>query len=628
MKVFVFPSDNKNNDEIKVISDNEVKNASFISLSCNSIELRTLLEGRVFNEIKPQELSNSKKKELLKDYVNLIGDIASYNREIREWWSSDISSKNRNLSPMQLILNDIVYSIQAINMCNQYSKDLYIFGTSYPVVEFIREYSSVKGVEIYIRNSFFLRLFSKYKYFFKRQIYLFKSVLSSLRNVFWSRHSFGKRLKINKNIPVILIKSFVFSNSFSKENIYKDPFFPGLEDYLRKKIHQNIQIVTISQGFSGRYGLYKNMRGIKGKTIMPAEVFISIKDIFSAGMALFKFWFFVSIKIPDNVNLLGYNISSTMIELVKSNGDSVPFGDYLYYYIGRNIAKDYNLQTCYITYEGNHWERMFVMGLKEVSPDIEIIGYQHAAVPQSAAGILISCKEVGMIPHPDRIITTGKQITEVLYKNSCFPKNRIQSGCALRYQYLYSLVQSPIRKISRNTYTILLVLGDLDSLSLLLYAIKEAKLLSDVNFIIRTHPILPLEEFFSICDMDYSDLPNNMSNSNIDYVQDDIERCDTVLYWSSTVALEALMMGKSLIYFDRGDVLSFDPMSLIDFDDLKWNVEENMPITGIIDDIINMDHEDLIIKVDKGRGCIMEYFAEQNEETMQAFLPVYNTPTN
>ena len=356
MKVFVFPSDNKNNDEIKVISDNEVKNASFISLSCNSIELRTLLEGRVFNEIKPQELSNSKKKELLKDYVNLIGDIASYNREIREWWSSDISSKNRNLSPMQLILNDIVYSIQAINMCNQYSKDLYIFGTSYPVVEFIREYSSVKGVEIYIRNSFFLRLFSKYKYFFKRQIYLFKSVLSSLRNVFWSRHSFGKRLKINKNIPVILIKSFVFSNSFSKENIYKDPFFPGLEDYLRKKIHQNIQIVTISQGFSGRYGLYKNMRGIKGKTIMPAEVFISIKDIFSAGMALFKFWFFVSIKIPDNVNLLGYNISSTMIELVKSNGDSVPFGDYLYYYIGRNIAKDYNLQTCYITYEGNHWE--------------------------------------------------------------------------------------------------------------------------------------------------------------------------------------------------------------------------------------------------------------------------------
>jgi hypothetical protein len=64
-------------------------------------------------------------------------------------------------------------------------------------------------------------------------------------------------------------------------------------------------------------------------------------------------------------------------------------------------------------------------------------------------------------------------------------------------------------------------------------------------------------------------------------------------------------------------------MSLIDFDDLKWNVEENMPITGIIDDIINMDHEDLIIKVDKGRGCIMEYFAEQNEETMQAFLPVF-----
>ncbi len=613
MKVFVFPSDNKNNDEIKVISDNEVKNASFISLSCNSIELRTLLESRVFNEIKPQELSNSKKKELLKDYVNLIGDIASYNREIREWWSSDISSKNRNLSPMQLILNDIVYSIQAINMCNQYSKDLYIFGTSYPVVEFIREYSSVKGVEIYIRNSFFLRLFSKYKYFFKRQIYLFKSVLSSLRNVFWSRHSFGKRLKINKNIPVILIKSFVFSNSFSKENIYKDPFFPGLEDYLR------------SQGFSGRYGLYKNMRGIKGKTIMPAEVFISIKDIFSAGMALFKFWFFVSIKIPDNVNLLGYNISSTMIELVKSNGDSVPFGDYLYYYIGRNIAKDYNLQTCYMTYEGNHWERMFVMGLKEVNPSIEIVGYQHAAIPQSAAGTFISCKEVGIIPHPDRIITTGKKITEILHKNSCFPKDRIQSGCALRYQYLYDLIKFPIKKISRETYTILVILGDADSSQLLLYAIKQAKLLNNVNFIIRTHPIMPLEQLLSVSGVASKDLPENMLTSNSVHVKSDIERCNTVLYWSSTVALEALMMGKSLICFDRGDVLSFDPMSLIDFDDLKWDVEENISIVGIIDDIINMDYNDLVIKVDKGRRHIMEYFSEQSKETMQAFLPDFET---
>ena len=125
--------------------------------------------------------------------------------------------------------------------------------------------------------------------------------------------------------------------------------------------------------------------------------------------------------------------------------------------------------------------------------------------------------------------------------------------------------------------------------------------------------------------MDYSDLPNNMSISNIDYVQGDIERCDTVLYWSSSVALEALMMGKSLIYFDRGDVLSFDPMSFIDFNDLKWTVQFDESILSIVDEVTNMKHSEFVVKVNKGREHIMDYFSQENKENMKVFIPeTYN----
>ena len=624
MKIIVFSIDSKyKKNLIEEVFKKNSKHGIYLCLDqgkqkfCDTLKINKLIRAELL------QLSDAERENILNGYIDLIGNISTKNQNSREWWASDISSKNRVTSPMQELLNNIVVSVKTIEMCVNESKDLYIFGVHSPIIIFLKEYARSEKIDIQIISRRLRWL--NYKKIIKKYFFLFRVIISSLKNILLTHFVFGRVNKIDKSRPVILIKSFVFPSAFINKGKYEDPFFGGLEIFLKKHLSENTQIITVSQGFSERYRLYKKMKSVHSQIIFPIEKFLRMKDVFLGGASIFRFWLFGSIKIPKKIFFLKNNLSSTLQEIVDSTGDSIPFGDYLYYYLARRIAKSYKLQTCYMTYEGNHWERMFIIGLREIRPNIEIIGYQHAAIPQSAAGIFISCKEVSLIPHPDRIITTGEKVTEILHKNSCFPKNRIQSGCALRYQYLYSLVQSPIRKISRNTYTILLVLGDLESLSLLLYAIKEAKLLSDVNFIIRTHPILPLEQFFSICGMDYSDLPNNMSISNIDYVQGDIERCDTVLYWSSSVALEALMMGKSLIYFDRGDVLSFDPMSFIDFNDLKWTVQFDESILSIVDEVTNMKHSEFVVKVNKGREHIMDYFSQENKENMKVFIPeTYN----
>jgi hypothetical protein len=627
MKIIIFSINSKyKKNLIEEVFKKNSKHGVYLCLDqgkqkfCDTLKISELIRAE------PLQLSDVERENILNGYIDLIGNISTKNQNSREWWASDIASKNRTLSPMLGLLNNIVFSTTAIKLCSIESKDLYIFGANSPTVTFLKECARLEGASIQIIGENFINdFYLNCKTTFKKYFFLFKSILSSLKNLIYVSFPFRGVDKIDKNKPTILIKSFTFPSAFLSEKKYKDPFFSGLDFFLKKKFLGSTQVITVSQGFSDRYRLYKKMKSVHGQIIFPIEKFLRMKDVFLGGASILRFWLFDSIKIPKKIFFLKNNLSSTLQEMVDSAGDSIPFGDYLYYYLARRIAKSYKLQTCYMTYEGNHWERMFIMGLREIRPNIEIIGYQHAAIPQSAAGIFISCKEISLIPHPDRVITTGERITEILHKNSCLPKNRIQSGCALRYQYLYSLVQSPIRKISRNTYTILLVLGDLDSLSLLLYAIKEAKLLSDVNFIIRTHPILPLEQFFSICGMDYSDLPNNMSVSNIDYVQGDIERCDTVLYWSSSVALEALMMGKSLIYFDRGDVLSFDPMSFIDFNDLKWTVQFDESILSIVDEVTNMKHSEFVVKVNKGREHIMDYFSQENKENMKVFIPeTYN----
>jgi hypothetical protein len=621
MRIIVFPISCKYKKKfIKNFFKKNSKHGVWLCLDQKEQKFYDTLKIDNFVRADRIQLADIERENILYEYIDLIGNISANNYNSREWWSSTISSKNRITSPMQEFLNNIVISVKTINLCATKSRDLYIFGAHSSIVVFLKEYAKSEKTDIQIINTLFKRSgYFKYKKIIKKYFSLFRVILSSLKNLALSHLAFGRIDKIDKNRPVILIKSFVFPGAFLNKDAYSDPYFKGLEFYLKKYLSDEVQIITVAQGFSNRYHLYRNMRSMYKQTIFPVEKFLRMRDIFLGGLSVLKFLVYGSIKIPKEIFLSGYNLSSAMRELIDSSEGLIPFGDYLYYYAARRIAKSYKLKTCYMTYEGNSWERMFIIGLREVNPNIEIIGYQHAAIPQSAAGIFLSCKEVDLIPHPDRIVTTGKRVTGVLYKYSCLPKDKIQSSCALRYQYLYSLVQFPIRKISKNTYTILLVLGDIKSLSLLLYAIKEAKSLSNINFIIRAHPIVPLEHFFSICGMEHSDLPNNMRASNVDDVQSDIERCDTVLYWSSTIALEALMMGKPLIYFDMGDVLSFDPMSFVDCDNLKWIVTFDESILDIITEIKSIRYNDLVLKVNRSRKSIEDYLSKEDGDNMKAF---------
>jgi hypothetical protein len=539
----------------------------------------------------------------------------------KEWWSTNIASKNRFLSPIPSILYQIVLSLKAIKKCKKDSIDLYIFGVSWPIVLFLEQYMRTNSIDYEVK----FRFVSKFHWNFVGRInnwlYLVRSFISSILNLIRSRKAFGKIDKIDKTKPVFLIKSFVFPSSFQRDHQYRDPFFGNLPLFLKDNLKEDCQIVTISQGLADRYGCYSKMNEIKDQILIPAESFLHFKDVFFASVSITLFWLIRPIRIPKGSLLFGHNQQLVLKELVKSSGRSILFGDYLYYYLARRLAKQYQLQGCLITYEGNHWEKMFVMGLKSVRPKLEVIGYQHAVIPQAAAGVFVSRHEVDIIPHPDVIVTTGTRATNILKNNSSFHSDKIKTGCALRYKYLYDLeCQSVLTPETNKVKTILIALeGIVDASEMLFYAIKQAKELHDIKFIVRTHPILPLETMLNIVGKSVDDLPMNIETSNLSQVVDDIKRCDMVLYWGSTVALEALMMKKPLICFDRGDVLSFDPLS--DFDDFKWTVGNSTPMIGILNQVNNMSNKEFLLRANQGEKYVSEYFEQENEENMKCFIP-------
>jgi hypothetical protein len=566
-------------------------------------------------------LSNSEKESILMEYLDAMGRLSLENKGNNTWWAMNISSKIRFNTPMPELLNSFVSCMNAIKRCESDRVDLCILGVPWPVIAAIEDYAQSKLINVRISARYGSRLQSKISGKVEAWASLFKGFIISFVNIMKAHYSFGKiENTIEKDKPVYLIKSFVYPSSFLDGGKFSDPFFGDLAHYFQLHLESHIQVVTMSEGFIDRRLCYQKMKNINGQIIVPLESYLRLKDILLGGIMLFLNLLTSSIKVPGNIPLQKFNLGPLFRELLDSGGWKIPFNQYLCQFAARRFAQKHQLMACLMTYEGNPWERMFIMGLRAEVSDLQIIGYQHAVVPQSAACDFISKWESEFIPHTDRVVTTGAKAAEILKRYSFFPDDKFESGCALRYQYLYDfgLFQRPLD--SEKPFTILVALeGQPEVVSLLSYAISQARELPDVKFIIRTHPFLPFQELLKFIGKKRSDLPANMVISKVSKVTEDIKRCNVVLYWGTTVAAEALMMGRPVIHFDRGDVLNYDP--LFELTDFKWLVTDDKCMQDVLNQIQGLKDTEYLLLQDKGRDYVEQYLAKADEQRLAHFLP-------
>ena len=562
-------------------------------------------------------ISVSDREQILKDYINIIGKMSLLNSENKEWWASNIASKNRMLSPLQEILNQIISSIKAIEECEKKKLNLCIIGLELSVISVLKEFANSEFMVLEVNNEFISNFKNRLMGFINIWINLAKGIFFSLANVIQTRIMFGRN-KIDKNKSVFLIKSWVFAKSFSKNGVYKDPFCNDLAIHIQDKLGDDAQVVTIAQGYNERYKSYQKMRNITDRVVLPIEIFINLKDIFLAAISITYFLLFSSIKVPSKALILDCNIAPALREIVKTSGGFIQISEYLYYFLGRRLASDYKLCGCVMSYEGNHWEKMFILGIRSINPDLRIVGHHHSVIPQAAAGVFLSEDELSIAPMPDKIITSGLISSNILKRYSAFPKENIHPGCAPLYQYLYSYEDSYDRGKTVSYMVLVMLEGLLETEILVKYVINQARLLPDIKFLIRSHPSLSFESILKNIGGNLLNLPTNIKVSKCKKVSEDVKRCDVGLYWQTATSIEMLMMGRPLIWFDRGDVLSLDP--LFEFDSFKWSVTPNMPLSTVLEEIQNMTDGEFFSRSSKGKEYVSQYFNKCSENSLNYFV--------
>jgi len=542
------------------------------------------------------------KEEFKIQYLNLIDNLTSTFSN-KYWWATETVSKFRSqllffLHKFQIVLSLVKkYNPEKLIIVDKeiiferllfhYSKDNNI--------KFISSLMNVRK-QLYIINiicQFYIKII--------------RSFIGLVYKIFISKYFFKKDLKNQDPLKkYVIIKSFSYERSFKKDNQYVDQFFGDLSSFLKQKEKNTLTVVSCIGNYKKIIKKLKNINNI----IYPYELFIS-------PLALIVTFFQVitlRLRVKENVFFNKINISHFISEYLMFNKvNEFSLNQILYFQSMKGMLKLIKAEKFISTYENIPWEPMCFLGIKNISPETKIIGYQHSVVTDFSTNYFLYNNEFKNRPLPDKIFTVGPTTKKIIEMNSGDNHPQIESSCALRYKYL---TQRNIK--SQNNNKILVVLEGLyDVYKLVNYVINEISKNDNIEIIIRPHPILPMSELDKYINKDYKKLEYVKISSN-DSVLSDLENVSAVIYRESTVALEAISLGIPVICFRSHQNISYDP--LFELNDFKWNVDESVKLKLILDEIFNLNKQVYNSSKKQAKLYINNYFEKCTDYKMSLFI--------
>lgn len=580
------------------------KNSSYIFLGLKDEVAKGLLKEYSHAEIDINDCTGKFKEKIFNDYINLIGQLGKELNSIF-WWGSFTSSKNRFVSKL---LPDLLtyYSICKVISKNK-SKDIFLLNPSQQIMYAIKCYCQINSIK-FMANGFapfyFFKIWQNGDYLL-RNLY---SIIISWYKIFFAKKYFKNNFeKSPKNQQYYVLRTMVYPSSINNDYVYNDSFLGRLPNFL---ISKNENLIILSAIIGNFKKTAKKLSKCKEYFIIPQEYFLKYSDVLETAIKVL----FYKNRLKRQVLFNGMDVSNLIQMEMNNNFKKYALINLLQKNIIINMLKYYNIHTFTTTYENNPWEKVCFLSLRQYSPSTKIIGYQHAVVTKASANMFVSKEEMPIIPMPDKIITVGEVTKGIMEKYGYYPLNRIFPSCALRYEYIYKLKK---KEFSKKNRILVALEGVTECYRLVNFVFNGLKDTKDYKVEIRTHPERPFNKIKN--DLSFNiDLYDNFSTSNQKTLMDDLNANDILIYWGSTVSLEALMMGLPVVHVDLNDLVSVDP--LFDCGYLKWAISEPKELLRVISEIYGLPKESYIDQYSKARAYIEKYLQKSNDEKLKEFI--------
>lgn len=540
------------------------------------------------------------------DMLALMDQLSEANGGSPLWWATDIASRNRFESPLPKLLNAYAQALGALDMAGAEGCSLILAGLPWQVVRQVQEVALALGWSVQLPT--------------RPKNACMEGELKAWRGLAADAWACLKRIHKRPQVPltaggtagpVFLLKTFAYPSSFSG-GIFTDPFFGSLAQHLKDHLPEQTRLATLFVALGDIPKEVIDMHRAVAEDLFPLEVFLRRRDVPAALLHIAAKRIFAPFAVPQVLTFLGRPASTLVHECLRSGGWRIRLYQYLHRAAGRRLAKALPVEKCLSTFEGNPWERMLLLGLREARPELKAGGYQHAVVPPAAQGVLVTNSELRHAPLPNLIFTTGDTPARILGISGAIPQERIHSACALRQTF----PEPP--PLQGGPFTVLVALeGVHQAIPMLRYVLAEAPSCPDALFVVRAHPALPLAAMLATLGL--HGLPGgNITASGNGPLMEDVARCHAVLYWGTTMAVEALGMARAVIHFDNGQLPSFDPLHA--FTGLKWTTAPARPLAPVLAAINTVPEKEWHERAAAGRKQCLDFFTPPTEERLNVFL--------
>ena len=595
----------------------------FLDLSCGSATIHERLYSAGLEKIGVEDRPLFDRSSFIKSYVALLGKLGIKNNT-REWWATSVASKSRFASNLDELLVQYIKCATAIR--NERYDVLLIISTEpnlkYPLRRLIeQEGQMVLTLRNYpkiftstcllhlVRQARLIKL--RVKSYLSLVHGVIKQSLVLAKQVSYTKREFPASVieDLDKDRKYTVVKTHVHESSFDEFNQFKDIYFGRLPQFLA----QEKNVLSLAHIHGDHEEIMKKIRNSKNQALIPWEYFLTSWDILSTVLK-FLFW---RIRI-ESIYFDGLDVSYVIREEIKRTRFALnqTCDQYLFYDSVKHFVKAFKVEKFIYTYENISWERMAILALRKFSSETRIVGYQHSTVPQAETGVFANKDEISVGPLPDKILTVGEITSNIINRYSDFSNGLVEPSCALRYEYLFNY-KSKERTRSNN---ILLVLeGQPAVLKMVNYVLGQLWESDSYYLTIRAHPILPFNWIRNRIDYKI-EKSSRISASENDSVFDDLINSDIVIYWGSTVALEALSLGIPLIRYRMGNLLSYDP--LFECDHLKWECSENNSLIDTIESIYQLSDEEFSNRAQEAKKYLDRYFHPVTDSNLNKFVCV------
>ena len=487
---------------------------------------------------------DDKARRFIQQYNQVMDRMAQCNPH-RLWWATDMASKNQFSSQLPALLEEFVAIVEVIK--NADCERLIVIISDGIMASSLKKSFRKSGIAFAYSGN-------EPRRGIRMLVMRLRKMGAVCLNGFriWKRSMQARShggLKPADAKPYYVIRTFVYDHSFAADGQYQDAFFGNALDAVKAK--ENILVFAYVLG-DWRHCL-EAIRKVSHVRIVPLEAFLSAKDILEAVRE--ALW--IKIRVKD-VSFDGHDVGDIIRQILWRTFKGVQLWQFVHFWAVRNLCRQKAIEKFLMPYENYPWERMSALALRTYSPVTKIIAYQHTVVPPSYLNLFISQGERQARVLPDLVLTTGEEPRRIMAEFGQYQGFSLQPSCALRFEgILKSQTDSPRRRPLRR---ILMPLeGFFYVYPMVSYAIRQMAGKPLYELKIRTHPLMPWKKLEDKFKISIKHLRNVHISQHVP-LQEDLQWADIVLYWSSTVAMEALMTGKPVVHFNRGLILSYDPL--------------------------------------------------------------------